>query len=299
MQDIITTIYCLCDDLLKALKHHDNLQSLSSCAEVMTVPVVACACFGGTWREFGGNMARIWGQHGQNPRFFAWPRLLQSASESLALESLLESLLERLAQEFVAYAVSLVGSGLPAQVFREHNTSGAYVVDSFPVPVCHNIRIQRCKLFPKLHKESFRGYCASKKSYFFGFKVQLLITGQGEPVEFVLTPGSIADPTGFRHLELELPPGSLIHADKGYNDYGEEDLLREAGGIILQPLRKRNAKRVMPPWVEFVSKPIRQQVETAISQITNLFPKRIHAVTQQRLELKLTCFVLAYAISCL
>jgi len=51
--------------------------------------------------------------------------------------------------------------------------------------------------------------------------------------------------------------------------------------------------------VEFVSKPIRQQVETAISQITGLFPKYIHAVNQRGLELKLTCFVLVYAISCL
>jgi len=109
----------------------------------------------------------------------------------------------------------------------------------------------------------------------------------------------MADQTGFGHLELDLPAGSVIHADKGYNDYGEEDLLREAGEIILQPLRRRNSKRPLPLWVEFVSKPIRQQVETAISQITGLFPKYIHAVNQRGLELKLTCFVLAFAISCL
>ena len=276
MQDTITTIYCLCDDLLKAMNHCDDTQTRFSSAEVMSVPVIACACF-------GGNMARTRAflhHHG----YF---KVQLSAS--------------RFTRRLVALPREVWHTlfRLLSGVFQQHNPSGAYVVDSFPVPVCHNIRIQRCKLFPKTHKESFRGYCASKKSYFFGFKVQLLITAQGEPVEFVITPGSMADQVGFRHLELDLPAGSLIHADKGYNDYGEEDLLREAGGIILQPLRKRNAKRVMPLWVEFVSKPIRQQVETAISQITNLFPKRIHAVTQQGLELKLTCFVLAYAISCL
>jgi hypothetical protein len=276
MQDTILTIYCLCDDLLKAMNYQDHQQTRFSAAEVMCVPVIACACF-------GGNMARTRAflhSHG----YF---KVHLSASRfSRRLSALPESLWHTL-------------FCLLSQIFQQHNRSNDYVVDSFPVAVCHNIRIKRCRLFSPEHKESFRGYCASKKSYFFGFKVQLLITAQGEPVEFVLTPGSMADQVGFRHLNLDLPVGSVIHADKGYNDYGEEDLLSESGAIILQPLRKSNSKRAMPPWVEFISKPVRQQVETAISQITALFPKHIHAVTVQGLQLKLTCFVLAYAISCL
>ena len=280
MQDTIVTIYCLCDDLLKAMHYKDDRQTHFSSAEVMCVPVIACACF-------GGNIARTRAflhSHG----YF---KVHLSASRfSRRLAALPAGVWHTLFQ-------------LLGEVFKQHNSEGAYEgayeVASFPVPVCHNIRINRCKLFPKQHKESFRGYCASKKSYFFGFKVQLLITAQGQPVEFVLTPGSMADQTGFGFLELDLPCGSIIHADKGYNDYGEEDLLREAGEILLQPLRKSNSKRGRPAWVEFVSKPVRQRVETAISQITGLFPKHIHAVTQRGLELKLTCFVLAFAISCL
>ncbi len=276
MQDTILTIYCLCDDLLKAMHHHDDPQTRFSSAEVMTVPLVACACF-------GGNMAltrRF--LHGQGH----FRHTLSASRFSRRLQALPRNVWQVLC-------------GLLGHTFQKHNSSGAYVVDSFPVPVCDNIRIRRCKLFAPHHKEEYRGYCASKKRYFFGFKVHLLITGQGEPVEFVLTPGSMADPVGFRHLDLDLPPGALIHADKGYNDYHEEDLLQEAGAIVLQPLRKKNSKRPLPLWLEFVSKPVRQQVETAISQITALFPKHIHAVTQQGLELKLTCFILAYSISLL
>lgn len=276
MQDTITVIYCLCDDLLKAMNHQDDKQTRFSSAEVMCVPIIACACF-------GGNMARTRAflhSHG----YFTVQ--LSASRFSRRLKALPADLWHTLFR-------------LLAQVFQQHNPSHTYVVDSFPVAVCHNIRIKRCQLFAKAHKEAFRGYCASKKSYFFGFKVQLLITGHGAPVEFVLTPGSMADQVGFRHLHLDLPPGSLIHADKGYNDYGEEDLIRQAGEIVLQPLRKSNSQRHRPLWVEFVSKPVRQRVETAISQITHLFPKRIHAITQHGLELKLTCFILAYAISCL
>jgi hypothetical protein len=41
------TIYCLCDDFLKAVRHHDDPQIVGSTVEVMTVPLVAAALFGG------------------------------------------------------------------------------------------------------------------------------------------------------------------------------------------------------------------------------------------------------------
>ncbi len=46
MDDTITTIYCLCDDFLKAIGHRDDLQVGMSTAEVMTVPLVAATFFG-------------------------------------------------------------------------------------------------------------------------------------------------------------------------------------------------------------------------------------------------------------
>lgn len=62
-----------------------------------------------------------------------------------------------------------------------------------PFPVCDNIRIKRCRLLPG---EEHRGYCDSKHRYYFGLKVHLLITGQGHPVEILLTPASVADKRG-------------------------------------------------------------------------------------------------------
>jgi hypothetical protein len=39
MDDTITTIYCLCDELLKAWGHRNDPQARLSTAEVMTVPL--------------------------------------------------------------------------------------------------------------------------------------------------------------------------------------------------------------------------------------------------------------------
>ncbi len=48
MDDTITTIYCLCDDFLKAISHHrDDPRTRLSTAEVMTIPLVASTFFGG------------------------------------------------------------------------------------------------------------------------------------------------------------------------------------------------------------------------------------------------------------
>ena len=51
---------------------------------------------------------------------------------------------------------------------KDLNTSGRYVIDSFPVAVCQNCRIPVCKL---LRGKAYHGYNEAKKEYFYGFKV--------------------------------------------------------------------------------------------------------------------------------
>lgn len=145
--------------------------------------------------------------------------------------------------------------------------------------------------------EEHRGYNASKRRYFYGLKVHLLITGYSAPVEFVLTPGSTADLSGLKGLLLEVPRGAVVHGDRACTDYQEEDLLLEAGEVILRSQRKANSKRPLPACLEFLSKPIRQRVETTFSQLEALLPKHIHAVTPNGLVLKLVCFLLVVSFS--
>lgn len=55
METEILTIYCLCDELLKAFGHHDHPQCVMNNAEVMTVAIVAAMNFGGNFA-----LARAW-----------------------------------------------------------------------------------------------------------------------------------------------------------------------------------------------------------------------------------------------
>ena len=58
------------------------------------------------------------------------------------------------------------------------NEEGVYLLDSFPLPACDNIRIRRCRLY---REEHYRGYQASKRRFFYGLKVHLLVTASGAP----------------------------------------------------------------------------------------------------------------------
>jgi hypothetical protein len=70
--------------------------------------------------------------------------------------------------------------------------------------------------------------------------------------------------------------------------------------LHLKAQRKKNSKRPMAAWEEFLGKPIRQYIETVFSQLSSLFArKKIHAVTPRGFELKIVWFLLAFSIQCL
>jgi hypothetical protein len=77
-----------------------------------------------------------------------------------------------------------------------------------------------------------------------------------------------------------------------------EDLLKESCKIALSPIRKKNSKRVTPPYQAFVQHYHRKRIETAGSLIERGLPKPIHAVTARGFELKVFLVVLAYSINC-
>jgi hypothetical protein len=242
-------------------------------AEVMTVALSASLFFSGNYeksREFlseHGYIHNMLSKSRFNRRLLAIPETVWSALLNLL-----------------------------AELFKQANAGDEYAMDSFPVPVCDNIRISRSRIYSG---EEHRGYIASKRRYFYGLRVHILITKTGEPVEFLLTPGAMNDCRVLKQFDLDLPPGSAIYADKSYNDYDYEDLLKEAADISLSPLRKKNSKRAIAPWVTFLRKTLRRRVETTASQINAMFPKSIHAVTPHGFELKVVLFIIAFAINCL
>jgi hypothetical protein len=273
MKEEITTVFCISDELHKAMGIHEDPQVKMNNAEVMTTALTASLFFSGNYEK-----SRIFlSEHG----YIA--NMLSRSQFNRRLHAIPET-------------VWLALFGLLAELHKRANPDNEYAMDSFPVPVCDNIRISRSRIYKG---EEYRGYIPSKRRYFYGLRIHIVVTKTGEPVEFTLAPGATNDCRVLKQFDLDLPSGSTIYADKSYNDYGYEDLLKEAADISLSPLRKKNSKRAVECWSTFLRKYFRKRVETTASQINDLFPKSIHAVTSKGFELKLVLFVIAFSIKCL
>jgi hypothetical protein len=267
--DHTTALYCIVDDLLKAVGHKDDCRRELTDAEVVTAAL--CAAF-----NFGGNIERsrsFLQETGLMPRMLSRSRLNRRLHR---VAGLVNTLFHQL-----------------GTVLKELSVSGRYLLDSFPVSVCDNMRISRCRL---VCDEEFRGYIASKRRYFYGVRVQVVTTEGGVPVELAFLPGSASDVRGLGVLPLALPQGSQLFMDSGYTDYAVEDTAGEMDGIEFAPSRKQNSKRGDDVWRSYYKQLMRKRIETVFSQITNLFPKHIHAVTLDGFLLKVSMFVIAFAL---
>ena len=121
--------------------------------------------------------------------------------------------------------------------------SKEFIIDSFPIACCDNIRIPRRRLYKE---EYYRGKCVSKRRYFLGLKAHVLMTTDYQPVEWMLTAGCENDCKAFGRFDLNLPEDSIIYADSVYTNYEIEDLLKEVEKITLYSQRKLNSKRQRP-----------------------------------------------------
>lgn len=269
MIDHTVALYCIVDDLLKAVGHRDDRRRTMTDAEVVTAALVAAF-------NFGGNVERsrsFLRETGLMPRMLSRSRLNRRLH---AVADLLNTLFHQL------------GAAL-----KELSTSTRYLLDSFPVALCDNMRISRCRL---VRDEEFRGYIASKRRYFYGVRVQVVTTEEGVPVELAFLPGAASDVRGLGVLPLCLPEGSQLFMDSGYTDYAAESAAAEMDGVEFAPSRKSNSKRGDDVWRSYYKQLMRKRIETVFSQIANLLPKQIHAVTLNGFLLKVSMFVIAFAL---
>jgi hypothetical protein len=267
--DHTVALYCIVDDLLKAVGRRDDARRAMTDAEVLTTALVAAQFFGGN----AEHARRFLRETGLMPRMLSRSRLNRRL-----------------------HAVADLAYGLFHQLgaaLKELSLSTKYMLDSFPVAVCQNVRITRSRL---VRGEQFRGRSAAHRRYFYGVRVQVVTTEEGVPVELAFLPGAASDVRGLEVLPLALPGGSELFMDSGYTDYAAEDMARELDGVSFCVQRRRNSRRWDEPWRAYYKQLMRKRIETAFSQITAMFPRHIHAVSFRGFQLKVSMFVIAFAL---
>ncbi|MEM9831951.1 MAG: IS982 family transposase [Bacteroidota bacterium] len=273
LNDNTIAIYVILDDMLQAIHHQEDGQRRVNDALVLTTALIAAWYFGGNWTSALGYM-----------RSHHCPCMLGSSRFNRRLHNV--ALLAE-------YCFRLLG-----WLFKQTNTRQRYILDTFPVNICHNIRISRSKL---LQGEDYRGKNTSKREYFYGYKVALLIDERGCPTELAFLPGNYSDHSALKRprggpLDFDLPEGSIVWQDSGFTDYAWEDFYQQYEQIEFATQRKKGSQRGDSFIDAVAKKQNRKRIETKISEITARFPKRIHAVTIEGFQFKVFLTVMAFAM---
>jgi hypothetical protein len=266
----IIFIYCFCSDLLNHLGIKSDKQCKMNMAEIMTVAITAALFFNGNFSL--SRKVLMWNRH--------IPHMLS------------ESRLNRRLHEIDFHIWETVLK-IISKAFQQCDTSFEYLIDSMPIEVCANYRSYRCKL---LTGKEYIGFCKAKKKFYYGFKIHLIATSSGKPIEFSITPASTSDIKAFKMMEIEVPEQATIYGDKAYNDYPFEDLLQDICGVRLVAERKINSKRQHSGCMRYLQGKLRKRIETTFSNFTRLLPRKIEAVTAKGFMMKLLIFICSFSI---
>ena len=164
------------------------------------------------------------------------------------------------------------------------------MLDSFPVAVCDNIRIARCRLI----KDERLSRQDTKQA-----KVFLRSQSAGHHNRRRTADGVLhlarQLPRSARFGTIDLQNAELV-ADAAYTNYEWEDHLREAEQIRLQVPRKSNSTRAGEPFGEHYKQIFRKYIETVFGEIQKMFPKKIYATTLDGFIIKISLFLFAYQL---
>lgn len=162
--------------------------------------------------------------------------------------------------------VELMPTALPGLLLyldsRLGEVTGIAFIDSTPLPVCHNRRIYRHKVFAGM---AARG--KTSLGWFYGFKLHLIVNEYGELLRIYLSPGNVDDRQPVPAMTATLW-GKLV-GDRGYLSQKLFEQLRARGLQLITPIRKNMKNRLMPLADKLLSRK-RAIIETINDQLKNI-----------------------------
>jgi hypothetical protein len=141
--------------------------------------------------------------------------------------------------------------------------SGVSFVDSTPLAVCHNRRIQQHQVF-----EGIAARGKTSMGWFYGFKLHLVVNDQGELLACQLTPGNVDDRTPVPILSKRL--FGKLFGDRGYISRKLfEQLWQDFHLQLITKLRKNMKNRLMTISDKLLLRK-RALIETINDQLKNI-----------------------------
>ncbi|MEO7294149.1 MAG: IS982 family transposase [Ginsengibacter sp.] len=152
---------------------------------------------------------------------------------------------------------------------RLNKQADVFAIDSMPLEICKLSREKRNKMGKEsIHHSPDKGYCASQKKYFYGYKLHSVCSAAGVVQSLDLTKASVHDVHYLKDVK-ELFSNCIITGDKGYIGRQHQINLFETAGIQLEVPLRNNQKEQKP--VIRILKKVRKRIETVFSQLCDQF----------------------------
>ncbi len=148
-------------------------------------------------------------------------------------------------------------------------TTDIYAIDSMPLEICKLSRMQRNKMGREnSYSAPDKGYCASQKKYFYGYKLHSVCATTGVIQSLDLTKASVHDIHYLKDVK-ETFKNCIITGDKGYISKPIQIDLFESAAIKLE-VPMRNNQKEKKPMIRILKK-VRKRIETIFSQLCDQF----------------------------
>ena len=252
-KDKITEIFCIADDFCKEFESEINKIGLPNDAkckyrrrkwrmsksEIITIMI--CFHFN-SYRNF---------QHYY--MFFVKEHLADMFPHQLSYNRFLE-LEARVSVEMMMFL----------QICCFGRCTGISFIDSTSIPVCHNKRIYRNKVF--------KDYATRGKStmgWYFGFKLHLICNERGEILNFMLTKANVDDRNENVFNRLTDNVFGKLFADKGYISKGLFEKLFNDGINLVTGIRSNMKNQLIPIYDRLLLRK-RSVIETINDELKNV-----------------------------
>lgn len=144
-----------------------------------------------------------------------------------------------------------------------------YIVDSMPLEVCKLSRSSRSRICKDDYLTSpDKGYCATQKMFYYGYKLHAMCSIDGVFSDFELTKASVHDIHYLKNIKLTRRNCTVL-GDKGYLNAGYQLDLFHSNQIRLEVPMRTNQHGYRKQ--DFILRKSRKRIETLFSQLCDQF----------------------------
>ena len=144
-----------------------------------------------------------------------------------------------------------------------------FIVDPMPLEVCRLSRERKAKVCRESYETApDRGFCASQKMHFFGYKLHAVCSLAGVFKSFELTKASVHDIHYLKNIKGAYVDCTLI-GDKGYLSAEYQLDMFQTNNISLETPMRKNQVGFKPQ--SYIFKKSRKRIETLFSQLCDQF----------------------------